>query len=91
VGLVCIVKRLLRGSPPPPIPTRLTESEAIGLARRAAGDHWLREALKVASPQQGASGAAIWIVETGGTGSSLRFVIDDANGDILDRNERNTR
>jgi len=90
--LADLVKRLVRPSPPPPPPqTRLTAVEAIALAKQAARDHWLRDSLKVATADTIASGRVVWIIETGGVGSFLRLVIDDATGDILDRQEHNGR
>ena len=91
MGLGDLLKRLVRGAPPSRLATHRTEPEAIDVARRAVGDHWLRNALNVASPQRHASGAVVWIVETGGVGSSLRLVIDDESGEVLERSERNTR
>ena len=91
MSLKAIVKRIFRGPTPPPIPTHLSEAQAIGLARDAAADHWLRDSLKVANVQRNANGAAIWTVESSGVGASLRVVVDDATGQILDRVAREGR
>lgn len=84
------VKRLLRGPSPPPVQTQRTASEAIELARRAAHDHWLRNSLNVATPHRGEKGV-VWHVETGGVGSSLQVLIDDASGEVIGRRERGGR
>jgi hypothetical protein len=85
MGLADLLKRLVRGAPPPPPPaTRLSEAEAIELAKTAAGDHGLRRALNVATAERSASGAVLWTVRTNGVGSFIRVVIDDANGTVLE-------
>ncbi|MES1204661.1 MAG: PepSY domain-containing protein [Pseudomonadota bacterium] len=86
------MRRLFGGpSPSPGIATQLTEAQAIDLAKGAAGDHWLRDALNVALAQRNEAGVVLWTVETGGVGASLRIVIDDATGAILDRVAREGR
>ena len=91
MGLGEIIKRLIRGAPPPVLPTRLTEAQAIELAREAAGDHWLRAALKVATPERRADGTIVWRVVTNGVGSFLHIVIDDATGAVVERIEHHGR
>ena len=86
-----MLKGLFGGATSPPNATRLTEAEALALAKEAAGDHWLRNALTVAVAERNADGTVVWTVETGGVGSSLRFVINDATGAILQRVARDGR
>lgn len=69
----------------------MTAAEATSVGKQAAGDHWLRDSLNVATPDRLSSGAVVWIVETGGVGSFLRIVIDDASGAVLDRKEHSGR
>lgn len=85
MGLAEIFRRLLRGAPPPRVPTRLTEAQVIQLAQQAVGDHWLRSALTVAAAERRADGTIVWTVETNGVGSFVRIVLDDATGTILER------
>jgi hypothetical protein len=85
--LIDILKRLMRGPPSATVPTRLTSAEAVALAQQAAGDHWLRNELAVATAQRHQDGRAVWVVETSGVGSHLRLVIDDASGELIDRTE----
>ena len=91
MSLKAIVKRIFRGPSPRPIPTHLSEAQAIGLARDGAVDHWLRDSLKIATVHRNANGAAIWTVESSGVGASLRVVIDDASGQVLERVAREGR
>ena len=91
MGLVDLLKRLVRGEPPPVIPTRMTAAEARSLGKEAAGDHWLRNSLNVATADRLPDGTVVWIVETGGVGSFLRIVLDDASGAVLDRKEHSGR
>jgi hypothetical protein len=56
VGLFAMLKGLIGGATSPPIATRLTEAEAVALAKEAAGDHWLRNALTVAVAERNADG-----------------------------------
>ena len=86
-----LLKRVVRGTPPPVIPTRLTSTDAVALAKQAASDHWLRNSLNVATAGRREDGAVVWTVETGGVGSFLRITIDDASGAVLDRQSHNGR
>ena len=85
MGLVAILARLIRGAPPPPIATRLSEPEVIDIAKRDAGDHALRDKLNIATARRATNGTVIWTVETPGVGSFLYVVIDDASGTVLER------
>ena len=85
VDLAGWLRRLLRGEPSPSLPTRLSEAQAIALAKEAASDHWLRDALSIATAPRNASGAVVWSVETAGVGSGLRVEIEDASGRVLER------
>jgi len=91
MGFVDLLKRLIRGAPAPVIPTRLTAAEATASAKAEAGDHWLRHSLNVATADRLPDGRVVWIVETGGVGSFLRIVLDDASGAVLDRKEHTGR
>lgn len=87
MALIDLLKRLVSGAPPATVRTRLTPAEAVALARQAAGDHWLRNELAVASAQRHQDGRAVWVVETSGVGSFLGLVIDDASRELISRTE----
>ena len=91
MAFLAFVKRLVRGSPAPPVQTQRTSAEAIEIARQAAHDHWLRNSLNVATPQRGEKGVVTWRVETCGVGSSLQILMDDASGEVISRRERGGR
>jgi hypothetical protein len=85
VRVVHFLKRLLFREPAPPLTTRLTEAQAIAIARRAASNHWLLDSLNIATPQRSGNGSVVWHVETAGIGSYLRVVIDDVSGTVLEQ------
>ncbi len=91
MGLIALLKRLVRGTPAPIVRTRLTMAEATVLGKQAAGNHWLCDSLNVATADRLPDGTVVWIVETGGVGSFLRIVLDDASGAVLDRKEHTGR
>ena len=91
MGLGESIKRLVRGAPPPVLPTRLTAAQAIELAQQAVAEHWQRKALTVATAERRQDGSLAWTVVSNGVGSSLAIVIDDAGGTILDRREHDGR
>jgi hypothetical protein len=91
VGLAAVLKRLVRGAPPAAIATRLSESEVIGLAKQASADYGLSDELNVATARRDARGAVVWSVVTCGVGASLRVVIDDATGAVLERTSHGGR
>jgi len=80
MGLGAMLERLLRGAPPPTIATRLSATDAIAIAREAAVEYPLHDNLNVATATRAVDGAVIWRVETGGVGSFLYVLIDDATG-----------
>jgi hypothetical protein len=85
VGLAAFLQRLIRGAPEAPIATRLSEAEAIEIAKRDAANHALRDKLNIATATRAANGTVIWTVETQGIGSFIYVVIDDATGTVLER------
>jgi len=91
MGLVRFMRRVLGMTQPAPIETRLTETEVIELAKQAAGSAPMGKYLRIATPRREASGAIVWLVQTGGVGAFLHFEIDDASGAILDRREYHGR
>jgi len=78
------------GKSPKPIPTRLSSDEAIAIARRAAADDPQCEDLTIASVEQ-KSGKAIWIVSPAVVGRHLVISIDDATGQVLEKQHFGTR
>jgi hypothetical protein len=84
VDFLALLRRLFVVTPPEMPPRRLSEAQAISLAKEAAADHWLRDKLSVATAQRNEHGAVVWNVVTGGVGSHLSVVIDDASGAVLE-------
>ena len=82
---MALFRRLIRGTEPPAVTTRMSEAAVIELAQQAVGDHALRRALNVATAERSAGGGVTWTVRTNGVGSFLRVVIDDASGKILEQ------
>ena len=91
MDIAAMLRRLFFGSPPEKPPTRLSEAQAISLAKQAASEHWLHDKLNIATAARGDNGAVVWIVETGGVGSHLTVIIDDATGTAIDRRSHDGR
>jgi hypothetical protein len=51
----------------------------------------LRDKLNVATLRRDGQGTLAWSVETGGVGSHLRIVIDDASGCVLEHSAHEGR
>ena len=91
MGRTAFLRRLVHGEVPAAPATQRSAAEAIALAKAAAGDHWLRDRLSVATAQRNDAGAVVWRVESGGVGAHLAFVIDDASGAVLSRDSSEGR
>lgn len=73
-----------------PSPARLSEEEAIAIARRAAMDDPQRENLTLVKLES-RSGNATWIVSSATVGRMLEVAIDDATGNVLEMRHIGTR
>ncbi|HET9957434.1 MAG TPA: hypothetical protein VFQ61_23205 [Polyangiaceae bacterium] len=75
--------RWLRPSKPNPV-TRLSEAQAIELARRSAAPDSLAEQLTWARLDTSGVGPR-WIVGSSTIGLVLEVVVDDATGEVLEK------
>ena len=74
----------LRKSRPAPAPTRLSRDAVLAIARSATANDPLAEELALVTLEQRA-GRAIWIVASATVGTSLHVSIDDASGEVLEK------
>jgi hypothetical protein len=80
----------LLGKGPRPLPTRLSSDQAIAIARSAAADDPDRDLLTITTVER-RSGKAIWIVSPASMGRRLVISIDDATGEVLDKQHLGVR
>jgi uncharacterized membrane protein YkoI len=64
--------------------TRLSRDAAVSIAQRAVSGDPLAAELSMTSVEQ-RDGRAVWLVSTATVGRRIIVVIDDASGDVLDK------
>jgi hypothetical protein len=75
--------KLWLGRSRPQVATRLTEREALAIAREAAAGDPLCEQLAMTLVEERAEGL-VWIVGSAGVGFWLQVTIDDTSGRVLE-------